>query len=169
MLYWFFTTPNEYIVSRQPLVLITAIAIFKAECSYLSVGLPSQACSLFIKLNEVLDEMLCFRYTRSILVRRAQRLCKRTWKSYPNLMAYWFYFAKRVHCKPTTPCAYHWHSDFQSRVQIIKWGSARSGKQLFCLWNWMRFYMRCFVSGTHGSAIDDKGLPASAYVLRSYM
>ena len=29
--------------------------------------------------------------------------------------------------------------------------------------------MRCFVLGTHGAAIDGKGLPASAYVLSSYM
>ena len=73
-----FTMPNKYIVSGQPLVLITAIAIFKAECSYLSVGLPSQASGLFINWDVVVDEMLCFRYTRSILVKRAQRLCIRT-------------------------------------------------------------------------------------------
>ena len=29
--------------------------------------------------------------------------------------------------------------------------------------------MQCFVSGTHRAAIDDKGLPSSAYVLSLYM
>ena len=65
-----FTMPNEYIVSRQPRVRMIAIAIFKADCSYLSVDLPSQASSLFLNWDEVLDEMLCFRYRWSILVKR---------------------------------------------------------------------------------------------------
>ena len=64
MPHWLYV-PNECTVSWQLSVLIVVIAIFKARCRYWSVGLPSQASSLFINWDEVLDAMLCFRNTSS--------------------------------------------------------------------------------------------------------